>query len=100
MASYYWIFTRGFSEIAYLLTSLTRAGVEWECSTSQHQAFNRLKLALAIALVLKLPNLEQQSVVTIDSSDAAVGAILVQDFGNGLQPVVFVDGKLNGAKMR
>ena len=43
LASYYQRFVRfvrGFSEMARPLTSLTRAGVEWEWSTSQHQAFN------------------------------------------------------------
>ena len=33
-------------------------------------------------------------------NDAAVGAILEQDFGNGLQPVAFVSQKLNDAEMR
>ena len=38
--------------------------------------------------------------VTTDASDAAVGAILEQDFGNGLQPVAFASRKLNDAEMR
>ena len=38
--------------------------------------------------------------VTTDASDAAVGAILEQDFGNGLQPVAFASRKLNGVEMR
>ena len=67
---------RGFSEMARLLTALTRAGVEWYWSEVQHQAFNRLKLALTTAPVLKLPDFERQFVVTTDASDAAVGAIL------------------------
>ena len=100
LASYYRRFVRGFSEMARLLTTLTRAGVEWEWSTPQHQAFNRLKLALTIAPVLKLPDFERQFMVTTDVSDVAVGAILEQDFGNGLQPVVFASRKLNGAEMR
>ena len=91
---------RGFSEMARPLTELTRAGVEWKWSTSQHQAFNRLKLALTTAPVLRLPDFERQFVVTTDASDAAVGAILEQDFGNGLQPVTFASRKLNGAEMR
>ena len=37
---------RGFSEMAHLVAVLTRAGVEWEWSVLQHQAFNMLKLAL------------------------------------------------------
>ena len=80
---------RGFSEMARLLTQMTRAGVEWDWSVAQHQAFNRLKLALTTALVLKLPNFERQFVVTTDATNAAVSAILEQDFGNGLQPVAF-----------
>ena len=100
LASYYRRFVRGFSEMARPLTQLTRAGVEWEWSTAQHQAFNRLKLALTTAPVLKLPDFEKQFIVTTDASDAAVGAILEQDFGNGLQPVAFASRKLNGAEMR
>ena len=82
------------------LTELTRAGAEWKWSTSQHEAFNRLKLALTTAPVLKLPDFEKQFVVTTDASDAAVGAILEQDFGNGLQPIAFASRKLNNAEMR
>ena len=100
LASYYRRFVRGFSEMARPLTELTKAGVEWSWSTSQHQAFNRLKLALTTAPVLKLPDFQKQFVVTTDASDAAVGAILEQDFGNGLQPVAFASRKLNNAEMR
>ena len=100
LASYYRRFVRGFSEMARPLTELTRAGAEWKWSTSQHEAFNRLKLALTTAPVLKLPDFEKQFVVTTDASDAAVGAILEQDFGNGLQPIAFASRKLNNAEMR
>ena len=100
LASYYRRFVRGFSEIARPLTELTRAGAEWKWSTSQHTAFNRLKLALTTAPVLMLPDFEKQFVVTTDASDAAVGAILEQDFGNGLQPIAFASRKLNNAEMR
>ena len=100
LASYYRRFVRGFSEMARPLTQLTKNGVEWNWSTAQHQAFNRLKLALTTAPVLKLPDFGRQFVVTTDASDAAVGAILEQDFGNGLQPVAFASRKLNDAEMR
>ena len=100
LASYYRRFVRGFSEMARLLTQLMKNGVEWNWSTAQHQAFNRLKLALTTAPVLKLPDFGRQFVVTTDASDAAVGAILEQDFSNGLQPVAFASRKLNDAEMR
>ena len=57
-------------------------------------------MALTTTPVLKLPDFERQFVVTTDASDAAIGVILEQDFGNGLQPVAFASQKLNGAKMR
>ena len=76
LASYYRRFVRGFSEMARPLTELTRARVEWKWSTSQHQAFNRLKLALTTAPVLRLPDFERQFVLTTNAIDAAVGAIL------------------------
>ena len=94
LASYYRRFVRGFSEMARPLTELTKSGVEWKWSSTQHQAFNRLKLALTTAPILKLPDFEKQFVVTTDASDAAVGAILEQDFGNGLQPIAFSSRKL------
>ena len=100
LASYYRRFVRGFSEMARPLTQLTKSGVEWNWSEAQHRAFNRLKLALTTAPVLKLPDFDRQFVVTTDASDAGVGAILEQDFGNGLQPVAFASRKLNDAEMR
>ena len=43
LASYYKRFVRGFSEMARLLTQLTRVGLKWDWPKPQHQAFNRLK---------------------------------------------------------
>ena len=56
-------------------------------------------MALTTAPVLKLTDFERQFVVTTDASDAVVGAILEQNFGNGLQPMAFASRKLNGAEM-
>ena len=53
---------------------------------------------MTTAPVLKLPDFERQFVVTTDASDVVVGAILEQDFGNGLQPVAFASQKLNDAR--
>ena len=100
LESYYKQFMRGFSEMARPLAALMRAGVQWDWSKARHQAFNRPKLALTTAPVLKLPDFERQFVVTTNVSDAAVGAILEQDFGNGLQPLAFASRKLNDAEMR
>ena len=59
-----------------------------------------LKVAMATALVLHLPDFEKQFVVTTNASDFAVGAILEQDSGSGLQPIAFASRKLNSTKIR
>ena len=57
-----------------------------------------LKVAIAMAPVLRLPDFERQFIITTDASDVAIGAILEQDFGSGLQPIAFSSRKLNPLK--
>ena len=59
-----------------------------------------IKIALVTAPVLRLPDFEKQLVVTTDASDVAVGAILEQNFGSGLQPIPFASRKLNVTEIR
>ena len=47
-----------------------------------------------------MPDFERPFVVTTDASLVSVGAILEQDFGQGLQPVAFESRKLNPAETR
>ena len=100
LASYYTKFIRGFSHIARPLTYLTKAGITWDWNDREEQSFLQLKVALATAPVLPLPDFDGQFVVTTDASDVAVGAILEQNFGHGLQPVAFASRKLNKAEIR
>ena len=100
LASYYRKFIRGFSEIARPLTDLTRAAKEFDWKEPQQSTFIRLKMALATAPILLLPDFELPFVITTDASEAAVGAILEQNQGRGLQPVAFASRKLNSTEMR
>ena len=59
-----------------------------------------LKVVLAIAPILGLPDFSKQFVVTTDASDVAASAILEQDLGNGLQPIAFSSRKLHQAEVR
>ena len=47
-----------------------------------------------------MPGFERTFVVTTDASLVLVGAILEQDFGQGLQPVAFRSGELNPVETR
>ena len=53
-----------------------------------------------MAPILHLPDFDLQFVITTDASDMALGAILEQDFGNGLQPIAYASRKLNATEAR
>ena len=59
-----------------------------------------MKIALATAPVLQLPNFDHQFIVATDASDVAVGAILQQDTGMGLQPIAYASRKLQQDEVR
>ena len=56
--------------------------MEW--GDKEETSFECLKVELAFAPVMRLPNFERQFVVITYASDVAVGAILQQNFGQGL----------------
>jgi len=102
LAGYYRRFVRGFSEIALPLTELTRnvAHQRLQWGARQQLAFIELKRALQETPVLALPDPTLPFVVNCDASGYAVGAVLQQDRGAGLQPLAFLSKKLTGAESR
>ena len=81
------------------MTELLKKDKVWEWGTRQLQAFENLKRAMRSAPVLKLADASRPYVMATDASDYAVGAVLMQDFGNGLQPVAYTSRKLHGPEM-
>ena len=100
LASYYRKFIKGFSQLAKPMTDLTRDKVAWSWGDTQENSFTSLKVAIATAPVLRLPDFERQFVIPTDASDVAIGAILEEDFGSGLQPIAFSSRKLNPTEIR
>ena len=100
LASYYCKFIKGFSQLAKPLIDLTQEKVTWRWGDAKANSFMALKVAMATAPVLRLPDFEKQFVVTTDTSDVAVGAILEQNFGSELQPIAFASRKLNATEIR
>ena len=100
LASYYRKFIKGFSQLAKPMTDLTRDKVAWSWGDAQERSFTALKVAIATAPILRLPDFERQFIITTDASDVAIGAILEQDFGSGLQPIAFSSRKLNPTEIR
>ena len=100
LANFYRKFVRWFSEIAAPLTNLTKKDRQFKWTNEEENAFNGLKKALVTAPALKLPDFEREFTVTTDASEVSVGAILQQNFGEGLQPICYESKKLNLAESR
>ncbi|GJP44416.1 hypothetical protein CLOM_g3824, partial [Closterium sp. NIES-68] len=64
----------------------------------QQAAFDQLKIALTSPPVLRISDPDRPYEVVTDASDIAIGAVLLQDFGDGLQPVAYESQKLQGAE--
>lgn len=66
----------------------------------QERRFSAIKHSLITAPVLCLPEFDHQYIVTTDASDVAIGAILQQDVGMGLQTIVCACRKLYQVEVR
>ncbi|GBG72926.1 hypothetical protein CBR_g12648 [Chara braunii] len=100
LASYYRKFIKNFSSIAVPLTDLINKDTSFLWTSECQEAFTRLKEALIRAPVLKLPDPSLPFVLTTDSSQYGVGAVLQQDDGNGLQPIEYMSKKIKTKKLQ
>jgi hypothetical protein len=99
-AGYYRRFIRDFSAIAAPLSDLTKDGQRFEWGAKEDAAFQKLKTALSKEPILVLPDPNVPYVVNTDASGFAVGAVLQQDQGHGLQPIAFLSKKMLDAETR
>jgi hypothetical protein len=83
------------------LTDLTKKlqpeKVKW--NEKAEEAFVTLKNYLVSKPVMCLPNEDLPFVLRTDASDKATGAVLLQDHGQGLQPIAYASKKLNSAEV-
>ncbi|CAI5474719.1 unnamed protein product [Closterium sp. Yama58-4] len=98
-ANYYRHFVQGYASIASPLTDLLRKGVEYVWGPAQQQAFEQMKQSLTSSPTLSYPDPTRPYVVVTDASDQAIGAVLLQDQGRGLQPIAYESRKLRGAEL-
>eukprot|EP00884_Botryococcus_braunii_P012926 jgi/Botrbrau1/21634/Bobra.43_1s0036.1 len=94
LTQYYDTFMDRFADVAYPLTELLKKDVPWTWEGPQAQAFIALKDLVSSPPCLLMPDLDKPFVVHVDASGFAVGAVLQQDQGHGLQPVAFESRKL------
>ncbi|CAI7814425.1 unnamed protein product, partial [Closterium sp. NIES-54] len=97
--NYYNRFVPQYAKIAAPLTDLLKKDTPFKWDTPHQQAMEQLQTALTTTPVLILPDPEKDYVVEADASDQAIGAVLMQDHGNGLQPIAYLSKKLHGAEL-
>ena len=98
LAGFYRRFVNRFSHIAAPLTNITGAKATWRWSEVEAKAFAELKHALTTTPVLATPDFAYPFELYTDASQFAIGATLLQDQGNGLQPIAYESRKLNSAE--
>ncbi|GBG60338.1 hypothetical protein CBR_g4294 [Chara braunii] len=93
MCGYYRNFVKNYSTIASPLTDLTRLDTIWDWTDECEAAFKRLKHALTHHEVLMVPDPQRPFVVTTDTSQYEIGAVLAQQEGKKLRPIEYMPSK-------
>jgi hypothetical protein len=98
-ASYYRQYVPDFAKIAAPLHKLTGKSTKWQWTEREIEAFNRLKLVLQEAPVLKLFDPHKPIFIDCDASNYAIGSILVQPDNDGNEhPVAYFSRCLTRAE--
>jgi len=98
LASYYRKFVKNFAGIAEPLSALTKKGVRFNWSPEAHQAFERLKCALAETVTLAYPHRNQIFILDTDASDVAMGAILSTTVDGVERFIAFFSREMNSSQ--
>lgn len=102
LCNFYRQYLPSYATIAFPLTEKTKKQepdrIHWtpECQT----AFQTLKQKLAEKPVIRMPNHDLPFVLRTDASDKGMGAVLLQDHGEGLQPIAFASKKFSETERR
>ena len=89
----------GFAEISNPLHQLTKKTEKFIWTPEREAAFNQFKKILCSDLIVKLPDWSKPFVVVSDASTTAVGACLMQPYGDQLLPVYYFSRSLRGAEL-
>ena len=100
LAGYYRRFIPKFAALTAPLTGLLKKDQHFVWSTIQQRAFDALKQVLMTQPVLLIPDFSLPFTIFTDASGKAIGAVLCQDQGNGLQPLAYLSHTLTAAEQR
>lgn len=101
LIGYYRRFIPNFSEISAPLTDLTKKRQKFRWSPEAQTAFDILKSKLAETPILIHPDFNKEFILSTDSSDFALGAMLGQrDKFNIIHPIAYFSKKLNPTQLK
>ena len=87
--NFYRAFIPSFSHVARPLNDLTKKARQWTWNGREQQAFDKLKTICSSYPVLRTPDWSRQFILETDASGFALGAVLMQEFDDGIHPVAF-----------
>lgn len=99
-ANYYRKFIPLFAEKAYPLNQLLRKKVQFEWTDERQRAFDDLRKCLMTPPVLKYPDYSQPFILSTDSSNYALGAVLSQGEIGSERPVAYASRSLNRHELK
>jgi hypothetical protein len=99
LANYYRRFNKDHAKMCAPLTDLFKKGVEFVWTPRHQQVMDNIKASLTSAPTLILPDHSLPYRIHTDASNFALGAVLMQDQGNGHQPLAFESRKLTPAEV-
>ncbi|XP_055590950.1 uncharacterized protein LOC129743032 [Uranotaenia lowii] len=100
LAGFYQKFIAMYSEIATPITNtLKKHKKKFEWDKDADEALVRLKTALVTAPVLANPNFAERFIIESDSSDLAIGAVLVQIQNGERRPLAYFSKKLSSTQL-
>ncbi|CAI7822009.1 unnamed protein product [Closterium sp. NIES-54] len=88
-------FVSDMAKLTTPLTNLLRKGFEYTWGEKEQAAFSALKQILCSPPVLHIADPHRPFELVTDASDIAMRAVVLYDFGNGLQPIAYESRKLH-----
>lgn len=93
MLGFYSMWIQNYAKIALPLTDCLRTGA-FKFGHEERDAWDALKRAISQSPILKLPDHKKPFTVRVDTCKRAVGAVLEQEYEDGMHPVAFISEKL------
>lgn len=100
LASFYRRFVPEFAALAHPLHSLLKKNATWSWTPEKESAKNEIIKVLVSSPVLAHFDNNLEVFVQTDASSVGLGAVLMQDGGEGLKPVVFISRRLTDTETR